>query len=170
MLQDYGSLEIALYFIGALAWRFFLANISGFRPVWYVVAATLIGASAGRWTPLTNLDGWAQGHLPGAPVHVVFAMFLSGIVFSVTACIGLAYGLILRSWKAALMLALSAGISTVLITLLAIILLDHWGIRVGTGDAAMPKVSAVCTLVSALIGGVMLGTGFCWFEEKTRVK
>lgn len=170
LLQYYGMLEIALYFLGAWMWGILLARISGYRPGWQVGVATLLGACIGRWSPLTHLDRWSQGHIPGAPVHVVFAIFLSGFIFSVTACIGLIYGLILRNWKAAITLALTTGISAVLITLLMIILMDQWGIRVGTGDAAMPKVTAVCTLISALIGGIVLGIGFSRFVEKSRVK
>ena len=170
LLQDYGILEIILYFLGVSVWGLLLARISGFRPGWRLAAATIVGAAVGRWSPLTNLDGWAQGHLPGAPVHIVFAMFLSGFIFSVTACIGLAYGLILRSWRAALTLALTTGVSTLLTTLLMILLLDRSGIRVGMGNAAMPKVTAVCTLDSALIGGIVLGVGFSWFVEKSRVQ
>lgn len=170
LLQYYGMLEIALYFLGAWMWGILLARISGYRPGWQLGAATLLGACIGRWSPLTHMERWAQGHIPGAPVHVVFAIFLSGFIFSVTACIGLMYGLILRNWKAAITLAFTTGISTVLITLLMIFLMDQWGIRVGMGNAAMPKVTAVCTLVSALIGGIVLGVGFSWFVEKSRAK
>jgi len=170
LLQYYGMIEIALYFLGAWTWGILLARISGYRPGWQVAVVTLLGAYVGRWSPLTHLDRWAQGHMPGAPVHVVFAIFLSGYIFSVTACIGLAYGLTLRNWKAALTLALSTSLLSVLGTVLMIILLDRWGIRVGTGDAAMPKVTAVCTMVSALIGGVSLGVGFSWFVQKSKVK
>jgi hypothetical protein len=170
LLQDYGTLEIALYFLGAWLWGILLARISGYRPGWQVAVATLLGTYVGRWSPLTHLDGWAQGHMSGAPVHVVFAIFLSGFIFSVTACIGLVYGLLLRSWKAALTLPLTTSLLSVLATVLTIILLDQWGIRVGTAIVAMPKVAAVCTLVSAVIGGVVLGVEFSWFVQKNKVK
>jgi len=168
LLQDYGILEIALYLTGALTWGIMLARISGYHPEWRLAVVTVLGASAGRWSPLTNLDGVLSGHMPGLPVHVVFSAFLSGFVFSVTAFVGLAYGLMLRSLKATLTLALTASLPSMLATLLMIVILDQAGIRVGMGDSAMPKVTAVCTLASAIVGGAALGIGFSRFVGRKK--
>ena len=161
LLQDNGWIEISILFIGVLIWGLLLGKLSGYRSWWWIVMASVFGISAGRWSPLANLDGW----LSGLPVHVVFAAFLSGYIFSVTFCTGLAYGLILRNGKAAVVLALSASLVSVLTTVVTIVILDQLGIRVGTGNAAMPKVTAVCTMVAAISVGTLLGVGFSWFAE-----
>jgi hypothetical protein len=59
------------------------------------------------------------------------------------------------------------AISTLLLT---IFLFDQLGIRVGTGNFAMSKVTVTSLLTSALTGGMVLGLGFSWFagEEKDR--
>ena len=58
------------------------------------------------------------------------------------------------------MLAASAGLASVLAALVSLFILDELGIRVGSGNAAMPKVAAVGTMAAALAGGAMLGVVF----------
>jgi hypothetical protein len=99
---------------------------------------------------------------------VGFAIHLSGLVLSITFCTGLAHGLILPKWKAALALALSTGLVSVLVTILIYFILDRLGIRVGTGTAAMPKVTAICTMIAGITGGIMLGSGFSRFVAERR--
>ena len=91
-----------------------------------------------------------------------------GLIGSVTLFVGLAYGLILRSVKAALTLGLTTSFVSVLILLLTIFVYDRLGIRVGTGNLAMPRVTAVNLITSAIAGGVMLGVGFSHYV-KTKI-
>ena len=77
-------------------------------------------------------------------------------------------GLILRNLKAALTIGLTTSLVSVLALLLTIFVFDHLGIRVGTGNLAMVRVTAVDLITSALAGGMVLGTGFSWFADEKR--
>jgi len=148
----------------SLMWSFALGRMSGYRAWWWIATATVVGIIAGWFSPLSNLDGWFGDVLP---MHNLYAVSMAGLVFSVTVCAGLAYGLILRSGKAALTMALTTGIISVLALLLTIVLFDLFGIRVGgTVHLAMSKVTAVSLMISAIAGGMVLGVGFSWFVRK----
>jgi hypothetical protein len=88
---------------------------------------------------------------------------MAGLVGSVTLFVGLAYGLILRSARAALTLGLTTSLVSVLVLLLTIFVFDGLGIRVGMGNLAMPRVTAVGLMLSAITGGMALGVGFTCF-------
>jgi hypothetical protein len=86
---------------------------------------------------------------------------MCGLVGGVTTCVGLAYGIILRSMKAALVIAITTSVVTVLTMLLTIVIFDRFGIRVGgTVPFAMSKVTVTGLLLSAITGGMVLGVGF----------
>jgi len=93
-------------------------------------------------------------------VQVRFGLILGMTVLGVTVSTGLLLGLALMAWKASLMLAVSTGLASVLAALVTLVILDEFGIRVGSGNAAMPKVAAAGTLAAALAGGAMLGVVF----------
>lgn len=80
--------------------------------------------------------------------------------FGVTMSTGLLLGLAIRNWKASPMLAASTGLASVAAALLTLVILDGLGIRVGTGNIAMPKATAAATMAAALAGGAMLGVVF----------
>jgi len=164
LLQVNGLNKIILLMICSLLWSFLLGKISGYRRWWQIGLATLLGILIGWFSPLSNLDGWFDGKLP---MHSLYAVAMCGIVFSATSCVGLAYGLILRSVKAALTLALTTGLVTVLTLLLTIIIFNQFGIRVGDGTVflAMSRVTATSLMLSAIMGGMVLGVGFSWFVE-----
>jgi hypothetical protein len=158
LLQVHALNKIIVLMICSLAWSFLLGKISGHRKWWRIGFATLLGIIAGWFSPLSNLDGWFGDKLP---IHTLYALAISGLVLSVTVCTGLAYGLILRSGKAALKLALSTGLVSVLTVLVTIALFDQFGIRVGgTVNLAMSRVTAASLLLSAITGGMALGVGF----------
>ena len=151
---------------GSLMWSFALGRISNYRAWGRIGFATALGIIAGWFSPLSNLDGWFGDALS---MHNLYAVSMAGLVFNVTVCVGLAYGLILRSGKAALTMALTTGIISVLALLLTIVLFDLFGIRVGgTAPLAMSKVTAVSLMISAIMGGMVLGVGFSWFVEDVR--
>ena len=101
---------------------------------------------------------------------MLFTAFLSGIIFSVAGCISLAYGLVLRSAKAALTMIFTTSLVCIATVLLTIVLLDQFGIQVGTGNSAMPKVTAVSLITSAITGGMTLGVTFSHFVAKAKHK
>lgn len=167
LLQDYGRVEIIGLLIGAFAWGIVLTRISGYRPWWRLVLASMVGIYLGRrlfWI----IYAWINFDFSELPVRVVLAIHLTLLILSVTFWTGLTYGLILHNWKAALTLALTTSLASLLSCVLIFILLDQFGLRVGAGNAAMPKVTAICTMVAGIIGGMVLGVGFCRFvrEEK----
>ena len=165
LLQVNGLNKIILLMICSLMWSFLLGKISGYHRWWQIGLATLLGILIGWFSPLSNLDGWLPGTAGDKlPIHTLYAIAMCGIVFSATSCVGLAYGLILRSTKAALTLALTTGLVTVLTLLLTIVIFDQFGIRVGgTENLAMSKVTGVSLMMSAITGGTVLGVGFSRF-------
>jgi len=164
ILQDNGIPEIIGVLIGAFGWGIILSRISRYRPWWWLVTASMLGVYLGRrlfWI----IYAWINFDFSGLPVHMVLAIHLSGLVLSVTFCTGLTHGLILRNWKAAMTLASITCLVSVLASFAAFFILDRMGIRVGMGNAAMPKVTAVCTMVAAMSGGMVLGMGFSYFVK-----
>lgn len=160
-LQSNGLYKIWVLTLCSLLWSFLLARISGYRPWWKIGLATVLGILAAWFSPLSNLDA---GFGDQTPVHLVYAVAMCGIVGSATFCVGLFYGLILRSGKAALTLAFSTGLVAILTLLLTIIVFDWFGIRVGGSiPFAMSKVTASSLLTSAILGGMVLGVGFSRF-------
>ena len=148
--------------LGALGWGLFLSKISGHRQWWWLSAATMAGVRVGDMVLYGGwLDLWVQGHAPpDLAVHVRFGLVLGITVLCVTVSTGLLLGLAIMNWKASLMLAARTGLASVLAALVTLMILDGLGIRVGSGNAAMPKVAAAGTLAAALAGGAMLGVVF----------
>lgn len=165
VLQAHGWNKIIVLAICSIGWSYLLGRISGYRLWWKIGLATVLGIIAGWFSPLSNLDG--AGFADGMPIHALYALAMSGIVASVTLCVGLAYGLLLRNVKAALTMALTTSLISVLSLLLTVIFFDQFGIRVGGAvPFAMSKVTTVSLLISALGGGAVLGAGFSWFVKK----
>lgn len=162
VLQAHGWNKIIVLAICSLGWSYLLGRISSYRLWWRIGFATIIGIIVGWFSPLSNLDGaWFTD---GMSIHALYALAMSGIVASVTLCVGLAYGLLLRNIKAALTLSMSTSIVSVLTLLLTILVFDQFGIRVGGPvPFAMSKVTSVSLLASAMAGGAVLGAGFSWF-------
>ena len=166
-LQNNGILEIIGMLVGAFGWGILLSRISDYRKWWRLVVASMLGVFLGQrlfWI----IYYWFNYDFSNMPMQVGFLIHISGLVLSITFCTGLAHGLILPNWKAALALASSTSLVSVVATLLIFIILDGLGIRVGTGNAAMPKVTAICTMVAGVVGGATLGIMFNRFVEEAR--
>jgi|SRR5687767_8521165 len=166
-LQNNGMLEIVGMLVGAFGWGILLSKISGYRLWLRLVVASVLGVYLGQrlfWI----IYYWFNYDFSNMPIHVGFAIHLSGLILSITFCTGLAHGLILFNWKAIATLSLITGVASVLVTLLMYFLLDGLGIRVGTGNAAMPKVTAICTMIAGITGGTMLGIMFSQFAREAR--
>ena len=166
-LQNNGILEIAGMLVGAFGWGILLSKISGYRLWLRLVVASMLGVYVGQrlfWT----IYYWFNYDFSNMPIHVGFAIHLSGLVLGITFCTGLMHGLILPNWKVALTLALSTGLVSVLANIVTFAVLDELGIRVGTGNAAMPKVTAICTMVAGVSGGATLGLMFSRFAREVR--
>jgi hypothetical protein len=160
LLQRNGLNSIFILALCSLLWSYLLARISGYRPWWKIGFATVAGIFAGWFSPLSNLDAWLS---EGTPIHVVYAVAMCGLVGTVTFCVGLAYGFVLRSLKAALRIAFTTSLVSVVAMLLTITLFEQMGLRVGTGNFAMSKVTVASLLASAVLGGMVLGVEFSRF-------
>lgn len=165
LLQTNGLNSIFILAACSLLWSFMLGRISGYQPWRNIGLATALGIIVGWFSPLSNLDGWFGDKLP---VHILYAVAMSGIVGSATLCVGLAYGILLRNARAALVLALATSLVSVITVLLIITLCDWLGIRVGTGNFAMSRVTVISLLISAITGGATLGVGFSSFVEEEK--
>jgi hypothetical protein len=148
--------------IGAFFWGLLLSKISGYRQWWWPALASLAGFWLGDFALYHGwLPEWVRALSPrglSPPVH--FGITLAMSVLSVTVCTGVLLGFTLLSWKASLILAASTGSAATLATVVTLIILNEFGIRVGSGNAAMPKATAVATMAAALAGGVVLGVVF----------
>ena len=145
--------------LGTVSWGYLLSRIVGYRR-WYLLAlAITVGVHIGQ-LPMLNgkLDVMIQRF--AFPVYIRFGLVLAGGVLSVMVCTGIVLGFVLRSWKASFMLAGSSGFVSVLGTMMVFVLMDHVGIRVGSGNYAMLKVAAAGIMTAALIGGATLGVVF----------
>jgi voltage-gated potassium channel Kch len=153
VLRDHGLYRIYLVVLTSILWSYLLGRISGFRPWWQIAVASALGILVAWFSPLANVDGILYQYRPTLPVHLSYASSMVGLIGGVTLFVGLAYGLILRDIKA----SITIGSTTSFVS-----------IRVGTGNLAMVKVTAVNLLTSALAGGTALGVGFSWFVAKEK--
>jgi hypothetical protein len=160
ILQTNGLYSIYILVISSIIWSYLLGRISGYRPWWRIAIASALGILAAWFSPLANVDGILYQYQPTLPIHLNYAASMAGLIGSVTLFVGLAYGLILPSVKAALTLGLTTSLVSVLALLLTIFVFDRLGIRVGTGNLAMVRVTAVDLITSALAGGTLLGVEF----------
>ena len=167
-LQTHGLYRIYLLALTSILWSYLLGRISGYRPWWRVGVVSAIAILAVWFSPLANVDGILYEYDPSLPVHLNYAASMVGLIGGVTLFVGLAYGLILRSLKAAVLLGLSTSFVSVLALLITIFVLDRLGFRVGTGNLAMVRVTAVDLITSALAGGAMLGVGFSRFVASSQ--
>jgi hypothetical protein len=160
IFQANGLYRIYLVVITSVLWSYLLGRISGYRPWWWIACASALGILVAWFSPLANVDGILYYYQPNLPIHLNYAASMVGLIGSVTLFVGLSYGLILRSVKAALTLGLTTSLVSVLALLVTIFVFDRLGIRVGTGNLAMVRVTAVDLITSALAGGTVLGVGF----------
>jgi len=170
VFQAHGLYRIYLVAISSILWSYFLGRISGYRRWWLIGIASAVAILGAWFSPLANVDGILYGYRPSLPIHLNYAASMAGLVGGVTLFVGLAYGILLRSLKAALTIGFTTSLVSVLTLLLTILLFDQFGIRVGTGNFAMSKVTVAGLLMSAMTGGTVLGIGFTRFVRKTRVQ
>jgi voltage-gated potassium channel Kch len=163
ILHANGLYSIFIVLVSSIVWSYLLGRISGYRPWWRIGVASALGILVAWFSPLANVDGILYEYQPTLPIHLNYAASMVGLIGSVTLFVGLAYGLILRSIKAALTIGLTTSLISVLVLLLTIFVFDRMGIRVGTGNLAMVRVTAVDLITSALAGGMVLGIQFSWF-------
>jgi hypothetical protein len=167
-LHANGLYSIYILVVSSIVWSYLLGRISGYRPWGWIAVASMLAILAAWFSPLANIDGILYEYQPTLPIHLNYAASMIGLIGSVTFFVGLAYGLLLRSAKAALTIGLTTSFVSVIAVLLTIFLFDSLGIRVGTGNLAMVRVTAVDLITSALAGGAMLGVGFRWVVEGKR--
>jgi hypothetical protein len=162
ILLQYERSDVIVALVGAVIWGILLSRISGYDRWWFLIAASMLGIYLGRrlfWI----IYAWINYDFTGMPIYISLAIHLIGQILSVTFCTGLMHGLILRNWRAVIILALATSLTAVLAAGVTYIALDQLGLRVGTGNFVMVRVTAVCLMVSAIIGGMVLGVGFTHF-------
>ena len=154
--------------VGAFGWGLLLSKISGYRKWWWLSGATILSVRVGTFALYHGLlSEWFLAHIPAdLSMHIRFGIILASTILCVTISTGLLLGLVLVNWKASLMLAASTGLASVLASLITVFILGEIGIRVGSGNAAMPKVTAVATMAAALAGGAVLGVTFSRYVRK----
>jgi hypothetical protein len=157
-----------LEMIGAFGWGLLLSKISGYRKWWWLSGATVLGSRVGAFVLYSVLlTEQFQERIPvGVSIHARFGIILALAVLSVAVSMGLLLGLVLVNWKASLVLAASTALASVLAVLITLFILGELGIRVGSGNAAMPKVTAAATMLAALSGGAVLGIMFSRYARK----
>jgi hypothetical protein len=160
--QYYSAPLVILEMLGAFGWGLYLGKISGYRQWWWLSMATMAGVLAGFLTLYNGfLQQLIQAHVsPSSSSPLSFGLILCINILCVTITTGLLLGLTLLNWKASLILAASTGITSVVAAIVVYIVLGRLGIRVGSGNASMPKVTAASTMVAALAGGAVLGVIF----------
>lgn len=165
-LRAHGLYSIYFVTVSSILWSYLLGRISGYRPWWWIAVASALGILVTWFSPLSNVDGILYEVRPTLPMYLNYAGSMVGLIGTVTLLVGLGYGLILRSLPAALTLGLTTSFISVLVLLLTIFVFDRLGLRVGTGNLAMVKVTVVDLLTSALAGGTVLGVGFTRFVQR----
>jgi hypothetical protein len=157
-----------LEMIGAFGWGLLLSKISGYRKWWWLSGAAVLGGRVGTFVLYSVLlTERFQERIPvGVSIHARFGIILALAVLSVAVSTGLLLGLVLVNWKASLVLAASTALASVLAVLITVFILGEFGIRVGSGNAAMPKVTAAATMLAALSGGAVLGIMFSRYARK----
>ncbi len=168
IFQAHGLYRIYLVALSSMLWSYLLGRISGYRAWWRIAVASALAILAAWFSPLANVDGILFDHFPSLPIHLNYAGAMVGLIGAVTLFVGLAYGLILRSIKAALVIGFSTSLISILTLLLTIIVFDQFGIRVGTGNFAMSKVTVASMLTSAITGGMVLGIGFTKYRIRSQ--
>jgi hypothetical protein len=160
--SDYVVPPVLLEMMGAFAWGILLSRISGYGKWWRLSLAAIVGVRLGNFTLYNGLlPEWVLAQLPtGISTHLQFGIIRAVAVLCVTASTGVLLGLVIGKWKASLLLAASTGLVSVLAALLTLFIMGELGIRVGSGNAAMPKVTAAATMAAALAGGATLGVLF----------
>ncbi len=169
IFQDLGLYRIYILVLSSMLWSYLLGRISRYRRWWLLAAASALGILAAWFSPLSNIDGILYNYRPDLPIHLNYAAAMAGIIGSTTLFVGLSYGLVLRNLRAALSMGFLTSLISVLTLLLTIFLFDQFGIRVGTGNFAMSKVTVAGLLTSSVTGGMVLGLIFSHFvgEQNT---
>jgi hypothetical protein len=106
-------------------------------------------------------EALVQRHGSDLPVHVLFAVLFVGATFFVAAAVGFACGLAVGYWRFALLLALGGGIAAGGAFLVADVVQDLVGRRVGGPGAGetltMLSVMAIGNLAAAIAGSAVIG-------------
>jgi hypothetical protein len=143
--------------VGGIGWGWWLGRISGYRPRWRLMAAGAFGLGPGAsWLGMSVVHQRVGRTWPALPVHVKAAVLIVLIVGVTAAVTGIALGLAVGSLRAAATLGLVGALGA-LPAAMVVWGLDLIGLRIGTGDAVMAKVTAPATLAAALCGGTAIG-------------
>lgn len=127
-----------------LAW----AGALGFGPA-AITAGVLLGV--GEPVALRAAATW------GIPIHILFPVLFVPATFAVIAVLGLAVGRALRSRRLAVALAWKAGLAAAAAFLVANVVQDLLGRRVGAPDAAATATMITVTLLGLIAAAAATG-------------
>jgi hypothetical protein len=158
-----------LEIVGAFVWGLLLSKISGYHKWWWLSGAAVLGGRVGIFAlySVVLTERFLGSVAADVSMHVRFGIILAAAVLCVTVSTGLLLGLVLVNWKASLMMAAGTGFVSALAAIITVVILGEMGIRVGSGNAAMPKVTAAGTMAAALAGGAVLGVMFSHYVRKS---
>jgi hypothetical protein len=143
--------------LGGAIWGWQLARSLVYASPWRLLIAC--GTSVGIGMILANgpIQRLVNPHLMDTPFHIRFAVQFALGIGVVVILTGLALGIAVKSWKAAVWLAIAGSLAAVLPAIIVLFILDTLGIRVGSGNAAMAKVMVLGFLAATLAGGGLIG-------------
>src|SRR5215510_3372703 len=77
-LNTHGLYSIYILVVSSILWSYLLGRISGYRPWWWIAAATALSILAAWFSPLANVDGILYEYRPTLPVHLNYAASMVG--------------------------------------------------------------------------------------------
>ena len=156
--QIFPALWPVVIVAGGVAWGWALARITGHPHARRLALAGGMGVAVGYLlATAVVVPSFTSGFSTGQPPHVEFGIIFvlaTGVAAAVT---GTALGVAVRSWQATASLTLAGGVGAAVPAALVAVCLDLLGMRVGSGDAAMPKVAALGFLAASLAVGAAMG-------------
>ena len=150
--DERSGLWAPLFVGGAALWGIALSRITHERRMWRMALACALAVFAG-----TSFAFSLIVEAYGLPPHLHFAFIFLAAGIANGVAMSVALGIVLRSWRLVLTLALGVGLVITLTILGVVLVLDVFGLRVGTGNLAMPTVAAWGTLAASLASGAMMG-------------
>ena len=142
-----------------------LARVIGLRPLWRFGLAGGVSIGAGFFlvTSAPVLD-FTNNIRSNAPLHIRFAFELVLGLGVAASLLGLALGLALPDWRTALKLCLGSSFASMVSAIVVVVSLDLIGVRVGSGNMAMPKVVGMAFPLASITSGAVIGRLLAQFK------
>lgn len=152
---------LAAFAGGGAGWGWSLARLIGYYEPKRVAVAGGVSFGAGVLVSVLGafpLAGALQGLIPAEqPTHVIYLLTFVILLSFTCALTGAATGIAFQSTSLAGRLAALGALGAVASFAVVVMGMDAAGLRVGTGNAAMVKVTAAANLAAALVFGAVAG-------------